>query len=363
MGITPSRTRRSARRPPGRPPPARLEPDLTVPPAVNETAKPPAAEPAPAGEPDDRALPGCATVMRQLGGDPAGTAAFMRAWLLIEQPGPWPQDALERVLERALPPDRRERLERLNATHGLRPLLIRRPGRHHLDPRSPRRTVLVGAATPGGRWLEALHVDDLAELASLDLDAVANGEGGHGRPVAGPAFLVCTHGTKDLCCALLGRPLATALDAEHPGRVWETSHVGGDRWAGNLLVVPDGFMHGQLAPDEAARVAKAALDGGVEPDQLRGRTAATPPAQAAEVAVRRRTGLRGLDAVLAADERALDGEPPGWAVLVAAGPRRFLVTIRHRPLAARGYTRCAGLLEPSGYAVERVEPVAERPCP
>jgi hypothetical protein len=317
-----------------------------------------APEAPPATEP-----PGCAALMRRLGGDPAGTATVMRAWLLIEQPGPWPADALERVLDEALPDRARERLERLRVEAGLRPLLIRRPGRHHLDPAARRRTVLVGRAGPGPRLLEALDLDGLGGLASLDLDAVADGTGGLGRAVDGPAFLVCTHGTKDLCCALLGRPLATALDAEHPGLVWETSHVGGDRWAGNLLVVPDGFMHGHLAPEEAARVAKAALDGHVEPDQLRGRTAASPPAQAAEVAVRRRTGLRGVDDVVALDERPLagaragGGEPAGWAVLVAAGPDRLLVTVARRRLGG-GHSRCAGLMEPSAYAVERIEAAA-----
>jgi hypothetical protein len=310
--------------------------------------------------------------MRRLGGDPAGTAAFMRAWLLIEQPGPWPADALERVLDRAFPRERRARLEHLSVAEGLRPLLIRAPGRHHLDHRAPRRTVLVGGAAGGRRWLERLDVDDLADLGSLDLDAIATGDGGLGRPVAGPAFLVCTHGTKDLCCALLGRPLAAALDAGHPGRVWEASHVGGDRWAGNLLVVPDGFLHGHLTPDEAAQVAKSALDGQVEPDRLRGRTGATPQAQAAEIAVRRRTGRRGVDAVAAVEERALSphgrdgaaveggaggdgGGPSAWVVLVAAGADRFAVTVRRRPLGGRGQSRCAGLLEPSTYAVDRVD--------
>jgi Sucrase/ferredoxin-like len=317
-----------------------------------------------AGEAAAAALPGCATLMRLLGGDPAGTATRMRAWLLIEQPGPWPADALERVLDSALDRAGRERLDRLVTTHGLRPLLIRRPGQHPRDQHGGRRTVLIGSADPGRRWLETLELDHLGKLATLDLDAITRG-GGLGRPVSGPVFLICTHGTKDLCCAVLGRPLAAALAADHPGRAWETSHVGGDRWAGNLLVVPDGLMHGHLTAGEAALVAKAALDGEVEPDHLRGRTIASPQAQAAEVAVRRRTGLRGLDEVVALGERSLTrpldagagegGQPEaGWAVTVRAGDERLLVTVRRRALGAGGDSRCAGLLMPSSYVVEEI---------
>jgi Sucrase/ferredoxin-like len=326
---------------------------------------PAAAGEAAAGEAAAAALPGCATVMRLLGGDPAGTATRMRTWLLIEQPGPWPADALERVLDSALDRAGRERLDRLVADHGLRPLLIRRPGQHPRNQHGGRRTVLVGSAAPGRRWLETLELDDLSELATLDLDAITRG-GGLGRPVSGPVFLICTHGTKDLCCAVLGRPLAAALAADHPERAWETSHVGGDRWAGNLLVVPDGIMHGHLTAGEAARVAKAALDGEVEPDHLRGRTIASPQAQAAEVAVRRRSGLRGLDEVVALGERSLarpldagageDGqaEADGWAVTVRAGDERLLVTVRRRALGAGGTSRCAGLLMPSSYMAEEI---------
>src|SRR5438094_4927999 len=112
--------------------------------------------------PGPGAGPTCAALTRMLGGSPAGTAAFMASWVLIEQPGPWPQDALETVLADAFPPDRLSRARAL----GLRPLLIRRPGRHQRSESGPR-TVFVGCGAPGNRWLERLEVNDLSELADL----------------------------------------------------------------------------------------------------------------------------------------------------------------------------------------------------
>jgi hypothetical protein len=302
------------------------------------------------------ALPGCAVVARMLGGSPAGTAAFMQSWLLIEFPGPWPGDALEQALAEAFPEHQRARLEQLRA-QGLRPLLIRQPGRHQREPHLPGRRVFVGGSGPNGRWMECFRIDSLGELADLDLDAIVSGRGGLGEPFAGPMFLVCTHGTKDMCCALLGRPLAASLGANYPGRAWEVSHVGGDRWAGNLLVVPDGFLHGQLDPDEANVVAKSAMNGEVEPERLRGRTAVlTAWSQVAEIVVRKETGLRGLDEVIAFEEQVLgvDSESEVRQITVRGGVQTFEVTIRRRAVIGRGESRCNGMVAPAGYLTESI---------
>jgi hypothetical protein len=303
-------------------------------------------------------LPGCAVVARMLGGNPAGTAAFMRSWLLIEYPGPWPADALEHALAAAFPPEQRQLLEKLRA-EGLRPLLIRQPGRHLREPHLPGRRVFVGGHGPNGRWMESFQIDELDELAALDLTAIAEGRGGIAEPMTGPLFLVCTHGTKDMCCALLGRPLAASLSENYPGRAWEVSHVGGDRWAGNLLVVPDGFLHGQLAPAEANVVAESAMIGEVEPEHLRGRTGAeTSWSQYAEIAVRKHTGLRGLDDVIAMGEQliAADEDTEARIVTVRAGQQTYEVKIIRRAVIGRGPSRCNAMVAPGGYTTEAITP-------
>ncbi|MBB5959138.1 hypothetical protein FHS29_005758 [Saccharothrix tamanrassetensis] len=295
-------------------------------------------------------LPGCAILTRQLGGNPAGTAARMTSWLLIEQPGPWPADALEQTLASVFAPGQ---LDGPRAA-GLRPLLIRRPGKHQRFVSGPR-AVYVASGVPGNRWLERV---DFADLASLDLAAVAAGVPGHGERVDGPLFLVCTHGTKDMCCAVLGRPLAGVLGENHPGRGWEVSHLGGDRWAGNLLVVPDGFLHGQLDPGEASLVAKAALAGQVQPEQLRGRTSAPSPwAQFAEIALRKHLGLRGLDAALAVAERPVEPDDDGETrvVTVQGMDHVYEVTVHRNEAGPSGNSRCSGVIAPPAYSTRTIK--------
>jgi hypothetical protein len=290
---------------------------------------------------------GCATVARTLGETPEGTATPMRSWLLIEHPEAWARDVADRVLARALPRPRLRELAELRRRHGLRPLLVRRPG--YRAGRPARRTVLVGGVGGrAGRWLERLELDDLHQLADLDLAAVATGTGGVGTPVTGAVFGVCTHGSKDMCCATLGRPVAKALAEAAPGRVWETTHVGGDRFAGNVLVLPGGFLYGHVSAATAARLAAATDDGRVLPELLRGRTSVDMRAQVAEIAVRRVTGLHGIDDVepIGADEAGL--------VIVRAGGARLGVRLGRHPLGVCGTSRCAGPTTPCGYSVEQL---------
>ena len=120
-------------------------------------------------------------------------------------------------------------------------------------------------------------VDDEAELTELVLSDPA------WTPVAEPIYLVCTHGKHDPCCALRGRPVAYALaEALAPGRVWECSHVGGDRFAGNMVSLPSGLYLGRVEPEEVSAVAELIDAGRVPVHYLRGRSSLSTPAQAAQ---------------------------------------------------------------------------------
>ncbi|NHC43972.1 sucrase ferredoxin [Motilibacter sp. K478] len=275
-----------------------------------------------------------------------GTAAPVRSWLLLEQPGAWSRAALAEALAGALGPADRRRLGVLQRERLLRALLIRRPGRtpDHDGPR----TLLVGSAVPGAAWLERLVVPDLRALAGLDLEALAAGRPGHGDPVDGPALLVCTHGAKDMCCAVEGRPIARALAAAYGDRVWECSHVGGDRFAGNLVVAPHGEYHGHLDTSAALAVAAAAVAGRIELDGFRGRSSYDPWQQAAEHAVRVRTGLLGRDEVACGPAR----EDGGRVHVAVATPRgRFDVELERRVQGWVAASRCRGGVQPADHAV------------
>ena len=201
----------------------------------------------------------------------AGTAPPTRRWLLLEHPGPWRIDAIAGA---GMDPDV---LSILLARAGsdTRVLLVRRPGR--IDREAPRSWIFAGLDidTITGPWR---HDNDLLDAAA----ALAGASPGAAR--SQPVVLVCTHGVHDVCCALRGRPVAAALASRWPELVWECSHIGGDRFASNVVVLPDGFYYGNLDPESALTTVEAHLGGTVLPDRLRGMARFVPPVQAAVIA-------------------------------------------------------------------------------
>lgn len=243
----------------------------------------------------------CAAASRARGDELAGTASTVRSFLLVEHPGPWGVDALR---DARLPEGLGAHLREESARHRVRVLLVRRPGRRAGD--GPVRVFAARAAGPES-WLETTAVDRLDDVRDLDLAALGDGRSPGLQPRRAPVLAVCTHGRHDACCAELGRPLALALaDGPHADRVWESSHVGGDRFAGNLVVLPRGLYYGGLDPGSAHAVAAATASGKVLLEHLRGRSDLPMAVQAAEVALRRAHDLLGLDDVRAVSARADD---------------------------------------------------------
>jgi hypothetical protein len=186
--------------------------------------------------------------------------------------------------------------------------LIRRPGRPDA---STTFRVFATYADPAGPWTATAVLDDPERLLDLDLAALAAGTVPTGfAPHDAPLHLVCTNGRRDLCCAEQGRPIVTALAEAYPAETWETTHVGGHRFAGAMVLLPHGLSYGRLDPDVALDVVARSLDGDLVPAYLRGRSAYPGAVQAAELAALDRLGSTRNDALTlvgAVDEPVVDG--------------------------------------------------------
>lgn len=281
---------------------------------------------------------GCAAWSRACDEPLLGTASTTRRWLLLEQPGPWGHDAL---LESAVPTELAQHLRVLARRLGARPVLLRRPGRHPADTDMPR-TVMLADVDPLRVCLRRTEVADLWAVPDLLQRAIDDGMQGVGTAMEGPVVLVCTHGRHDTCCAIEGRPTAAAL-AARLDEVWECSHVGGDRFAANVVVLPDGTYHGRVGPADADTFARAVRDGRISLPHYRGRSTEAFPVQAAEAFLRHELGLDRLDAVTvhshadvgeAGVRVRLDADDRTWTVEVAmdrAEPARHLTCSARRP--------------------------------
>jgi hypothetical protein len=233
----------------------------------------------------------CATASLGRADPLAGTASTVRAFLLLEHPGPWGADVLR---DSRLPDGVGARLAAAARAARVRVLFVRRHGRR--TPAAGTR-IFLAYADPAAPWAETALLDGPEGVLDLDLAALGAGRSPGLTPYDGSLLCVCTHGRHDACCAERGRPVAAALARAHPDETWEVSHIGGDRFAANLLVLPHGLYYGALDPPSAIAVAGSHLTGQVDLDHLRGRSGLPMPVQAAELALRRQLGETRADAV------------------------------------------------------------------
>jgi hypothetical protein len=252
------------------------------------------------------ARPFCADVSRENGEPLAGSASRVDRWILIEYRGLWGRDAVDAS---GLSPEVKQHLRGRAAALGpAKILFVRQTERRH----GPLRVFWASSRERESRLARA-EIEGYEDLLRLDFD-------GGGEAAGHPLLLVCTHGKHDPCCARLGRPLYEAVREQvDDGWAWQCSHVGGDRFAGNLVCLPEGLYFGRVGPGEAWSVLDEYLSGRVQLDLYRGRSCYSFPVQAAERAVREATGLGGID-----DLELVSAEP----IRFRAGRRLYEVEVR-----------------------------------
>ena len=249
----------------------------------------------------------CAELSRRVGERSTGTASTGAVWFLLEYPHGWGRHAFE---ESALPPEVKQFFKKTLARIRHSRLLFIKTDRGRRDARMNLFVVRCRERSP---FTVRLRLERYFDAARYDLAEIAAGRDLQGGEVCdGPLFLVCTHGRRDKCCAKFGMPLYNAL-RDHVGeRVWQSSHVGGDRFAGNLVCFPHGLFYAHATPEDGRRIVDAYRAGRVLPEEFRGRACYSHHTQAAEAFVREETGLSGVE-----DLHFLSAHPEGadaWLV-------------------------------------------------
>lgn len=276
------------------------------------------------------------------------TGSSVRGWLLVEVRGAWGEDAVHSsALGQFLPQGWNDDMRR----RGMRVICVR----SHL--RSLGGGVRLFSCTPrrpgdqqARLWWR--DVGSLADVADAAVDLAASREPGIGwQPTLQPAFFVCTNGRHDACCADYGRPLVRALRTSRwAPDLWECSHIGGDRFAANLVVLPHSLYFGRVTPESALAVIEAIEAGELDLAHFRGRTSYSPAEQAVEHFVRQEFGVVTIDGVVVGD-RSSDG-----SYAVQLGEREVFVRVRRHMTSVAESLTCkgrTGQLVPA-YALESI---------
>ena len=268
-------------------------------------------------------------------------AAHTDVWVVLEYDRPWGAKA---VPESDLPTAVKEYLVRCDKeVAGARVQLVRGNARVS---RPGKVAFFVGVSSVQGMALVRFDLDAHEDVTKLDVPSLVQ-DVRAGRAIPGaevvtrPVVLVCTNGKRDRCCAKWGLPVYTELSRVEAIDCWQTTHLGGHRFAPTLLTLPDGMCYGRLTPDDLAPLAQAIVAGQVyAPERaLRGRTCLSAAAQAAEAHWRTETGERSVAALASVSEEERDN-----ATVVTLTDRdgtSRAVAMQHRQLGPSKRPSCA----------------------
>lgn len=240
----------------------------------------------------------CSDLSRDAAERSFGTASIGDVWLLVEYREGWGAHAIE---DSELSPEVKRHLNRFCKLVPRARLLFIKQERLRRDALS----CFVVRCRERAPSIVKFQLSNYEELLKLDVAAIAAGDAlAGGERTDAPLYLVCTHGKRDKCCAKFGYALYKSLRTE--GRaaaaarehVWQSSHVGGDRFAANLICFPHGLFYAHVTPDagrliiaeyEQEEGRRLVLEG------YRGRTCYSYPVQAAEFFIRREAGIAAID--------------------------------------------------------------------
>lgn len=270
------------------------------------------------GKPDEPGPFRCAPSSAADGEALAGTAPTDPEWLFVECAGSWGAKA---VAESRLPGEVRDHL----AGRHERVQLIRRHGRYERSEGAPIRVFAASLdnGDAGAQRVTTAVLDDPRDLIDLNpADLTAYDE---------PLWFVCTNGKRDICCAEQGRPVAAALADRWPEATWETSHLGGHRFAATLLALPSGLTLGRLDPVSAVKACEEVTTGLVPGLLTRGHAGRPAEVQYAETHLRTEFGYRLVRATGSTQQVTTASTPGSTLVTVRADEDDWVVEVEASP--------------------------------
>jgi hypothetical protein len=181
--------------------------------------------------------------------------------------------------------------------------------------------------------IRQFDIEDYRELTSLNTSEPSDG----GRTQS-PLFLVCVHGERDKCCAKFGLPVFHDVRERVGHDVWQCSHVGGDRFAANVLWFPYGLYYGHVSSEDVHPLLDACLERKVHLKNLRGRSCHLRQAQAGEYFVRMKSGVMGVAQLNLLDAERLS--PDRWRTRFSESGRTYSVEMRCVESHSKEYLSC-----------------------
>jgi len=237
----------------------------------------------------------CAQVSRDAADPFIGTAARADLWLLIEYTGAWARNEIE---SSNLPAEVKDWIDHPRIPHVQTRLIKQNKNR------GEKITVFVAGTLERRQAVYRFQLERYEDLLCLDLEALRDGCGSYERyRYHDPLFLVCTHGKHDACCAKFGMPVYNEMERLAGDYTWQSSHVGGDKFAANVVCLPQNIYYGRVAVSEVSDLIASSVQSQVYLKRYRGRGCYQAIVQAAEYLLRERSGETDFHAFRLLEER------------------------------------------------------------
>jgi hypothetical protein len=229
----------------------------------------------------------CCDYSRQAGEQLFATATRADVWLLLEVNRPWGARAFE---ESDLPQPVKDKLNGyLSNIPNSRVQFIRQ-----LQPGNGI-ALFVAVARELNPALYQFQLASYEDLLAVDIPAVVAGDAAQQSFLTDkPLLAVCSNARRDRSCGKYGAETYRELLQYGGDAVWQTSHIGGHRFAPTCVSLPYGVVYGRIDPQDRRPIMQAHRHGRIRLENYRGRSCYEPIVQAADYFLREQTGVRNL---------------------------------------------------------------------
>ena len=259
------------------------------------------------------------------------SAPRVDVWFLLEYRGAWTDKAF---LDSKIPEDAKRRINlHLETIPNSRLQLIKRH-----ENSGDKLKFYVAKSDELEPKLYEVDLSKYEDLLELDLGTMLENDLYLRKE---PLLLICTNGAYDKCCGKYG--VAVYLEAvknENGFLVWQTTHLGGHRFAANLLHLPYGIYYGRVRDFGVHKLIRESINCNIDLEHYRGRNCYSKDVQAAEYFLRTKTGIKGISAFRISNLENVDKENSFIEFISESDEKTHYVHIRKDKDAFMNYTSC-----------------------
>ncbi len=260
-----------------------------------------------------------------------GTAPRVDLWFLLEYGKAWRKKAFP---SSHIPDFVKERFfEVQDSIPNSRIQLIKRH-------KNPEKTIkfYIGVSHELEPKLYEFSLSDYEEILYLDIPSIISGSS---YLKTEPLLLVCTHGSHDQCCGKFGINIyKESVKRENGFLTWQCTHLGGHRFAPNLLCLPHGIYYGRIGESGLENLISEYKNKNICLEYYRGRSCYTADVQAAEYFLRANSGITKISALHLMEIEKQDKNNSIVKFISKLDGKIHLIHIQQSQFTMKNYTSC-----------------------